>query len=216
MYRAVVFDLDGTFIDSTEAIVASFFHAFDTLGEPRPPRDAIVASIGHILEDQFALFTQTDPHRCAAIYREYYGQICNEVTTLMPGAQSAVARLSAAGLGLGFATSKRRAFAEQILAHLGVLDSFTARVGPDDVARPKPDPECVHRALEQLGVAAAEAVFIGDTLFDLDACAAAGVDCIAVTTGYDTRETLEGRGPLAVVDSLDEVTALVLARSAAA
>lgn len=216
MIRAAVFDLDGTFIDSTDAIVASFFHTFDTLGEPRPPRQALMAGIGHVLEDQFSLYTDTDPFHCTKIYRAYYGTICNEMTSLLPGAREAAERLRAAGLRLGFATSKQRHFAEQILGHLGVLEHFESRVGPGDVSHPKPHPECVHRALDDLGVQPHECMFIGDTDFDVKAAAAAGVPCIAVTTGYNTREQLEALAPLAVLDSLHEATGLILERAGAA
>ena len=211
MFRAAVFDLDGTFIDSTDAIIASFFHTFDALGEPRPPREVLTAGIGHVLEDQFALYTDTDPFHCTGIYRAYYGTICNEMTTLLPGARETVEQLTQAGLKLGFATSKQRAFAEQILDYLGVLDFFESRIGPGDVTHPKPHPECVQRSLDNLGVQPNECIFVGDTDFDVKACAAAGVPCIAVTTGYNTRAQLQALSPLAVLDDLHEVTDLILA-----
>jgi len=213
MIRAVAYDLDGTFIDSTEAIVASFFHTFDTIGEPRPARETLVSGIGHIIEDQFALYTNTDPHHCTRIYRAYYGTICNDMTTLLPGARESLEQLGAAGLQIAFATSKHLRYAEQILDHLGVLGHFESRIGPGEVSRPKPDPECILRTLHNLRVEAGELIYIGDTDFDVKAAAAAGVECIAVTTGYNTRAQLEALAPLAVVDTLEEATDLILERS---
>jgi len=205
MVSAVCFDLDGTLIDSTDAIVASFFHTFDVFGLPHPPRDRIVDTIGHVLEDQFQLFTDRDPHECTEVYRAHYGETCCERTTLLPGARELLERLQAAGLRLGFATSKRRCYAEQVLAHLEVLDYFSSRLGPDDVTQPKPDPEALFLAAEQLGVRPAEMVFVGDTHFDVLASRAAGVRCVCVTTGYATREALEALDPEAVYDTLAEV-----------
>ena len=213
--QAVVFDLDGTLIDSTDAIVLSFMHTFDVIGETRPEREAVVRSIGYTLEDQFAMFTKRDPRDCTRIYRERYGQVCREMTTLLPGGAETLAALACAGLRLGFATSKRRAFAEMILEHLGVLDRFEVRVGPDDVAKPKPAPDAMLKVLELFGVAPDELLLIGDTHFDVECARNAGVACVCVTTGYETREELEALEPEAVYDSLAEVATHILGRPAA-
>lgn len=210
MIRAVAFDLDGTLIDSTDAIVASFYHTFDTLGLERPPRERIVSTIGYVLPDQFGLMTDHDPDECVRVYREHYGRTACEGTTLMAGAVACLDRLRAAGLRLGFATSKKRALAEMLLEHYGILDVFECRLGPDDVARPKPHPDAVLESLKGLSVEAHEAFFIGDTVFDVRAAQAARVRCLCVTTGYDTRETLEALEPEAVFDTLDEITDYIL------
>jgi len=211
LIRGVVFDLDGTFIDSTPAIVESFYHTFDTLGITRPAEEAIVTSIGHILEDQFALLAECDPHECVAIYRTHYVTVARELTSLQPGAEAAAARLREAGLKIGFATSKKREYAEMILDHLGMLDYFESRIGPHDVTHPKPHPEAILKSAEQLNLNHAEFFFVGDTDFDVKAAHAAKVRCLCVTTGYNTREQLEALEPELVVDSLDEITQYILA-----
>jgi len=208
--RAVAFDLDGTIIDSTEAIVESFFHTFDTLGEPRPDRQVIVGSIGHLLEDQFAMLAKTDPVECARVYREYYATVMCDKTFLLPGAVETLQRLQAVGIRLGFATSKLRAYSERILEHLGVLAFFESRIGPREVSNPKPHPAAVLASAEALGVRPNELVFVGDTHFDVLAARAAGVRCLCVTTGYATRAELEALEPEAVYDSLLELTAHIL------
>lgn len=210
--RAVCFDLDGTLVDSTEAIVASFMHTFDVLGEPRPARQAIVGSIGHLLEDQFGLLTHHDPHDCTVIYREHYGRTCNANTTLIPGALETLERLSGAGLPLGFATSKRRSYAEQILEHLGILRYFAARIGPDDVTHAKPHPEALLTAAAHLGVEPAHMAYVGDTHFDMRAARRAGCPCLGVTLGYGTREELASHAPAAIFDDLGAVADWILAR----
>lgn len=210
MITAVCFDLDGTLVDSTEAIVESFYHTFDVLKEPRPPREAIVGSIGHVLEHQFSLLTHHDPRECTRIYRTYYGQICRAQTTLMPGGAECLEALADAGLELAFATSKRRKYSEMILEHLGVLDYFMVRIGPDDVSKPKPDAEAVLKACELLSVTPSQMLFIGDTHFDVLAARNAGVRCLCVTTGYATRAELEALEPERVFDSLYELTAYIL------
>jgi len=204
--KAIAFDLDGTLVDSTEAIVGSFFHTFEVLGEAPPPRKAIVDSIGRLLEDQFRLFTQRDPAECTRIYRAHYGTTACDQTSPLPGARECLERLRAGGFRLGFATSKRRHYAEMILDHLKLLDFFETRLGPDDVDNAKPHPEAVLKSAEGLGVACDELFFVGDTEFDVLAARAANVRCLCVTTGYDTREKLESLEPEAVFDTLDELT----------
>lgn len=208
--RAVVFDLDGTLIDSTTAIVESFFHTFHVLGESAPTRERIMETIGHTLEDSFALFTDHDPDDCARIYRERYSKIACAQTQLLPGAREALSALTDAGLKLGFATSKKLSYAELILDHLGVLDVFASRIGPYEVKAPKPDPDCLFQSAARLGVGLDELVMVGDMYFDVEAARRAGVPCLCVTTGYETREALEALSPALVADSLAEVVEHIL------
>lgn len=214
--RAVCFDLDGTLIDSDESIVASFFYTCDKLGIPRPDRKAIIGSIGYLLEDQIAQLTDYDPHEFARVYREYYGQICCGLTQPMPGARETLQTLRAAGFLLGFATSKRRYYAEQILRHLGLLDFFEARVGGEDVEKPKPDPEPLQKVADMLGIRLNEMVLVGDTRFDVLAAQNAGVKCLCVTLGYEDRSVLESLQPEGIFESLEAVTAYLMALKGAA
>jgi phosphoglycolate phosphatase len=211
--QSVCFDLDGTLIDSTEAIVNSFNHTFDVLEKSRPPREAVVNTIGYTLEDQFRMMTNVDPGRCTRVYREHYGRTCTDNTFLIDGAAECLHALNAAGLPLGFATSKRRLYAEQVLEHLNVLDYFTVRIGPDDVSKPKPDPECLFKAAEAFGCAPDSMAYVGDTKFDMGAAKAAGAWCVAVTFGYASREELLTFEPDAVHDDLPSLTRHLLERA---
>ena len=215
MIKAAVFDLDGTLIDSTEAIVASFNHTFDALGTDRPPRQRIIDTIGYTLENQFRQISGSDPGEAIRIYRAHYAETARESTFLLPGAERSLDRLEAAGMRLGFATSKQRKYAEMLLAHMGVLGRFECRIGPEDITHPKPHPEALLACLERLGLDSSEMVFVGDTSFDVGAAKAARVRCLCVTTGYETRQQLEELAPEAVFDSLDEVTDYLLAETAA-
>jgi len=208
--KAVTFDLDGTLVDSTEAIVESFFHTFERLGIRPPERDRIVQTIGYTLEEQFSLFTDHDPAACTRVYRAHYETIACAKSVLLPGAAESLERFDEAGLRLGFATSKRLKYAVMILEHLGILDYFTSQIGPDEVTYPKPHPEAVLKSLNHLNVAADEMFFVGDTHFDVLAARDARVRCLCVTTGYNSREELCVLRPEAVFDSLSELTEYAL------
>lgn len=210
--KAVIFDLDGTLIDSTDAIVGSMFHVFDSLGEPRPTRQAIIDSIGCPLREQLQILTQHDVEECIELYRPHYTATAKAKTVLLEGAREILAYLRGAGVPMGLATSKKREAAEMLLEHLGVLNFLDVRIGPDEVTHPKPHPEPLLLTARLLGVAPDEAVYVGDMHFDVHAAKAAGMPCVALTTGYCTRAELEALGPAAVVDSLAEAQAWLAGR----
>lgn len=210
MIRAVLFDLDGTLMDSTEAIVDSWFYAFDALGLPKPDRDLIINTIGYPLRQQIPMMTDHDVDACIRVYRGHYTEHSAPKTTLLPGAAETLAAFHARGLRMGFVTSKKREASEMLLEHLGVLHYMEARIGPLEVTKHKPDAEPVEKAMEILGVAPAETVFVGDMHFDVLAGKAAGVTTLAVTTGYQTREQLAALAPDGLYDSLHAVREHVL------
>lgn len=212
MIRAVGFDLDGTLIDSTDAIVESFIHTFRALGHPPPSRAHILDTIGVPLEEQLRGFGNVDPEEASKVYREHYVREAPAKTTLLPGAREALERLQEADVPIGLATSKRRSSAEVLLDHLGVLHHFRVLIGPEDVTRAKPDPESLHRLMDVLQVAPQELVFVGDSRFDVEAARNAGVACWCVTTGYQSREALVALNPGAIFDSMTELVNSVLTK----
>ena len=193
--KAVLFDLDGTLIDSTEAIVDCFYHTFDVIRAPRPLREQIVSTISLTLENQFATLTDHDPAECARIYREKYFRIGPAMTTLLEGAASILERCHVEGVRTGFVTSKLRAASELLLENLAVLHYFEARIGPEDVVHPKPHPEPLLKALDHLNLEPGVAVYLGDTPLDVQAARAAGIRCAALTTGYASQEQLQAENP---------------------
>ncbi len=210
MLEAVCFDLDGTLIDSTDAIVDSFQHAFATLGETVPERKRIVETISVPLEEQFRLLSAKHPVQAAEVYRAHYNVEAPEKTVLLPGARASLTRLKEAGLKLGIATSKRRSSAEIILEHLDVLSLFDACVGPEDVNHPKPHPESLHLVMQLLDIRPNAMVFIGDSSYDVEAAHAAGIPCFCVTTGYSEASELLSYKPAGVFEGLEAVAEQIL------
>lgn len=210
MLKAVVFDLDGTLIDSTDAIVASFVHSFEHVGDPVPSRDEILKYISIPLEKHFAELTERDPIEMSAIYREHYFATCTEGTNLLPGARTTLGKLQTADLRLAVATSKSCRGSEIILEDLGVDHFFEFVVGADSVTHHKPHPEALLMSLEKLRLGPDEMVYVGDTKYDTEAAKSAGVRCVAVATGYAPREELEALAPEYVADTMEEAGRYIL------
>lgn len=189
----VLFDLDGTVIDSTEAIVESFGVAFDHFGFAAPLPADIVSKIGHPLTAMFAKLgvNESKVDDFVARYKEHYRSVCNDKTVLLPNAKEAV-DLMAKYATLGVVTTKTTRFSKEILDYLGVGEHFKTIIGFDEVKNPKPHPEPILLALKRLGDPKGKKWMIGDTPLDVIAAKEASVTPMAVLSGYATKEELLG------------------------
>lgn len=193
----ILFDLDGTLIDSTEAIVEGFFHAFDTHKMARPSIEAITAHIGHTLEDIFlALGASSEIVESLVLtYKEKYRVISKPKTVLLPYAQEAITLAGEFGR-LGVVTTKTGRYSKELLEYFGILDAFEVVIGREDVINPKPHAEPIHKALEAMGVdhrndeTIGKIWMIGDTILDLQSAQNAHILGIGLLSGYGTREQL--------------------------
>ncbi len=203
MLKAVVFDLDGTLIDSTPAIMDSFGHTFNEVGIAMPDYDTIYKTISMALEDQFKALCDEDPDHLTQIFRKHYFPTCTQGTELLPTVEESIKKLHATGVPLAIATSKSVKGSEIILEHLGMLSYFEFIIGGDTVKHYKPHPECLELSMDRLGLDSDEIIFIGDTEFDTEAAYRAGVDCLVVATGYASRDDLEQSTADRVFDQMD-------------
>ncbi|MFT3916160.1 MAG: HAD-IA family hydrolase [Anaeromyxobacteraceae bacterium] len=200
---AILFDLDGTLVDTIPFILASVRHAFEGYG--RCPTDAEwIAGIGTPLRDQLTGFARdpSDVDRLFDRYRAFWVAEHDARTRAFPGAVEVVTGFAAAGHPLGIVTAKLEAGALRTLRHVGLLPHLGAVVGADSAPRAKPFPDPVLVALARLERAPAEAVLVGDSVHDLEAARAAGVFSIAATWGACTRETLATARPDAWADDV--------------
>lgn len=206
----VLFDLDGTLIDSIELILSSYRHTLEIHRGTVPPNDVWLEGLGTPLWEQFRRFTQDQREIDAmvATYREHNHTHHDRMIREYPGVRAAVERLHVAGTKLGIVTSKLRSSAARGLARCGYGEWFDVLVGADDVERPKPHPEPVHRALEALGASPDAAVFVGDSPHDLASGRAAGVRTGAVLWGPFPRESLEAHKPDYWFETAEELTSL--------
>ncbi len=153
----LLFDLDGTLIDSTSAILEGFHYAFAHLGVAEPSDEAIKRLIGHPLEVMFERLGATrDVQDFVLAYKHRYAQIFLDQTVLLSGAYEAV-REASEFANLGVVTTKTSKFSKILLQHLGIADFFGTIVGREDVQDPKPSAEPILKALENLGIYGATA-----------------------------------------------------------
>ena len=209
-FKAYLFDLDGTLIDSVELILRSYRHTIQTHLGSVPPDELWLAGMGTPLRKQLGEFSD-DPDVVEAMlvtYREYNNQHHDDMVAVFPGALEAVRTLSSRGVKLAVVTSKARSGAQRGLRIGGFGDLFPVLVGVDDVERPKPDPAPVLHAIEQLGVEPSETVFIGDSAHDLAAGRAAGVSTGAALWGPIEREVLELHEPDYWLENPEDVVTL--------
>lgn len=196
-YQAVLFDLDGTLLDSVRLILDSYHHTLANHGLPARTDAHWLAGLGTPLRVQFREWGD-DPEQIEAMvltYREYNLTHHDRQVSPYPGVVEMVRAVRTRGHRTALVTSKNREGASRGLRVIGLDDTMEVIVGADDVVNPKPHPEPVHRALEALGVAPAEAVFVGDSLHDMHSGRAAGTATAAVLWGPFDRAHLEPSTP---------------------
>lgn len=206
---AVLFDLDGTLVDTVPFILACARQAFE--GYPGYSDEAWKASIGTPLKKQMEQLAQRpeDVDGLVERYRTYWVEHHDRLTHPFPGAVETVAGLAARGHPLGVVTAKTLPGAHRTLRHTGLLPYFGAVIGADSCAHCKPHPEPVHLALTQLGATAGRALLVGDAVHDLAAAHAAGVIAVAATWGVSTPEQLAPARPDHALADVRELPALV-------
>lgn len=193
----ILFDLDGTLIDSLELILNSARYAFEKLERVCPSDEEWLAGVGIPLFVMFRRYArdEADCTSLIAAYREYQMANHDRLVRCYDGVVDTVQCLHQAGHQLGIVTSKSEALAMRGLAHVGLARYMDTIVGCDASTRHKPDPEPVRIALERLDCAPENAVFVGDSVHDVLAGNAAGVRTLAALWGACKREDLEPGKP---------------------
>ncbi len=204
--KTILFDLDGTLIDSTEAILESFGVAYNTFACLTPHEEEIKKLIGHPLDMMFAMLgvQHADIDSYVSAYKEHYRLISRAKTTLLPLAFEAIKEASKIAT-LGVVTTKTARYSEELLEHFGVMQYFDILIGRESVEHPKPHPEPILKALKHLKADAKRTWMVGDTPMDLISAKEAGVMSVGVLCGYSQKSDLEGLTKHIVYDALDAV-----------
>jgi pyrophosphatase PpaX len=208
---AVLFDLDGTLIDSIELILNSARHAFAARQRACPPDSAWLSGVGIPLVTAFRRYARDESEVAAFIeaYRDYQLANHDRLVRCYDAVADTLAELERRGHPMAVVTSKSDALAMRGLATSGILRFMEAIVGCDSCSRHKPDPEPVRLALERIGYGPDEAVFIGDSVYDMEAGNAAGVTTIAALWGPFDRDQLEPSRPAHYLETISGLPDLI-------
>jgi pyrophosphatase PpaX len=208
---AILFDLDGTLVDSIELILSAAEHAFAGRPGRAASREEFRSGIGRPLAEQFGPYCANaeELEALIAAYRGYQLEHHDRLTNAYPGIADAVRELAGAGHALAVVTSKMGAMAQRAVRYVGLESHIPLIVGCDATERHKPDPEPVLFALAHLGIAPADAIFLGDSPYDMEAGRAAGVTTVAALWGAFPREILLDAGAQHALAHPSELTELV-------
>src|SRR5580765_3233728 len=191
LIRGIIFDFDGTLIDSYEPITESLNQVREAFGKPPLALGEVKGMVGHGLEH--LIEAAIGPGKVAdgvRIFRERYAAICESRTTSLPQVRETLEELDRRTYQMAIATNKPAYFARDILKALGVEHLFAEVLGPNDVQRPKPDPEMLEIIIMRIGLSPEEIVYVGDMPLDVEVGRRAGVAVYAVPTGSATRDAL--------------------------
>ena len=230
MKKLVIFDLDGTLLDTIEDLGSATNDALRTLGFPERKRDEYYGLVGRGIMN---LFRGAVPPGCDSpetiesavppgcdtpetidkmkeLFLAHYGKHLCDFTHPYPGIVDLLDHITARGVRLAVASNKYQEGAETVVRHYFGRFSFVALLGQREGYPIKPDPGIVEMCMKAVGVSKDEVLYVGDTNVDMQTGLNAGVDTVGVTWGFRTREELEAFKPLAVIDTTEELERIIL------
>ncbi|MGN0571089.1 MAG: HAD hydrolase-like protein [Candidatus Fimenecus sp.] len=210
--KAVLFDFDGTLVDSSEGIFKSLIYAFQADGKPIPDETTLRKFIGPPIYDSFKnLFGYKDEKidYMIAKYRERYRAIGYREVEVYDGIPALLARLHQSGIKIATASSKPTVFIEKILEERNLLSYFSYLGGTDFDNISSDKTVIVQNAMDALGVSPKDTVMVGDRLYDIRGAKGANVPCIAVLYGFGSREEFLEYGADYIVSTPQEIENLI-------
>jgi len=212
MINTVIFDLDGTLIDTNELITDTWRHTVKTLTGSDISDDVIRGTMGEVLPDSMRrIMPGIDIEEALDVYRDFQRDRFLSSIKLYEGVEEALRAIHEAGYKNAILTSRMRTSTEKGLAFLGIADLFDAVLTANDTKIFKPDPAPVYQVLDILGARPEEAMFVGDTVHDIEAGLAAGVFTVLVDWSYALPpEKREGApSPDAVIENMEDLLKLL-------
>jgi phosphoglycolate phosphatase len=183
-YPGIIFDMDGTLVDSFHAIHRSMTEAMKAVGvtpwDFETTKKHVGRGIEYLVESAVGRAKKQDALR---IFQQDYGETCLGRSFLLPSVLETLALLKASGRKLAVATNKSLAFTNRILDHLNVAACFDCIFGPEKVARPKPHPDMLLAILARFRLSERECLYVGDMPLDAETASRAGLDCLLLATG---------------------------------
>ena len=210
MYKAIMFDLDGTLTESGEGITKSVQYALEKIGRPEPDLEKLKVFVGPPLLDQFMKYADTDEEtarQAIAFYRERYGVTGIYENSVYPGIPELLEELRRKGYLLAVASSKPENYVNQVLDYFHLSGYFDVIVGSEMNGNRTRKAQVIEETLERLKLSGHrnQVLMVGDKEHDVLGAREAGVSCVAVSYGYGTMEELEAAEPLKIVSSAEEL-----------
>ena len=190
MKKYILFDFDGTLVNTNDVILASWQHTYRHYLGHEMPVDHITSCFGEpLLLTMEREFPGVDPQESADVYRQFQLENADKLVTIFPGINELLADLKEAGYVLGIVTSRTRESALRYMDMFGITSYFSDLVTCDDTTVHKPNPEPILLAMSKLGASAEESIMIGDSPFDIKCANNAGVDSVMVNWRITCDET---------------------------
>ncbi|MGG1554952.1 pyrophosphatase PpaX [Paenibacillus ferrarius] len=206
MIQTVLFDLDGTIVDTNELIVQSFLHSLEGQTPEPITREIIIPNMGRPLVEQMQMFSgREEVEELITKYRTFNLSKHDELVREFPHVREVMGKLHASGIKIGIVTSKIRQTTLMGLKLCG-LDGFVSTiVTVEDVKEPKPSPEGILAAMKTLGAARETTMMVGDSHYDIEAAKNAGVTAVGVSWSWKGRSYLEKYAPDYLIDDMTEL-----------
>lgn len=216
MKRLVIFDLDGTLLNTIADLAQSTNHALATLGYPTHDLSAYPFMVGNGINKLFeralpeGAKSEANILRMRAAFIPYYDLHNTDLSTPYPGIPELLTQLHQQGVKLAVASNKYQAATQQLIAHYFPTIPFSSILGQREGIPVKPDPQIVHQIMSESGVSASEVLYVGDSGVDMQTAKNAVVTACGVTWGFRPRTELEAFSPQFIVESAKEILEIVL------
>ncbi len=210
-YRAVLFDLDGTLVDSYAALADAVNYARRQHGLEELTAENIRQFVGEGLERllQRAFDTEQVPESATEAFESYYDEVCCQKSQVLADVVTTLETLRRFGVVMAVCTNKPTTFSRKILESLNLAGFFQAIVGPDTAGARKPEAQHVLHALQATNCTPSEALFVGDMPIDVEAARNSGLDVAVVATGSSTSSALRAAAPDHYLDRLADLVKIV-------
>ena len=209
MYKYLIFDLDGTLIDSSDGVVEAVNYSLTQMGEPTQPAAVIKQYIGFPLAQMYPDFTDAPYEELYAHFTVRAAETVVASTYALPHVETVLQKLRESGFRMAVATTKIKHNVDGIVEKLGWRDYFSVFVGGDEAARFKPDPAIFHIALKRLNAKPAETMVVGDTINDVLAAKAVPMTVTGVASPYGKSDELIASEPDHYIEDIRQLPELL-------
>lgn len=208
--KTMLFDLDGTVLDTNELIIQSFIHALDGIVEPGFGAEHIIPSMGLPLVVQLQQFSgREDVADLLVKYREFNLRVHDEYVKAFPNVNEVLKTLHERGIQMGVVTTKMRLTTERGLKFVGIGEYMSSIVSIDDVKNAKPHPEPVLRAIQELGADPETTMMVGDSAVDMESAVAAGAIPVGVAWSLKGEQKLRASGAQHIIHDMRDLLKFV-------